>query len=227
MKQGRGLGCGCLGCGGGTLLVLAVLGGLAWFLVVQPARSFLANWQPPTTQSQPQGQPQGQTQDQPTPPAAGQPDGSAADTQAAPLTRAEVQQFVRVRRKVSAAMGSSFTGVQQVWTDIQGGQNPNLLQVMTVLRDAGSSVGAARQSQAAALTAEGMTPERYAQVRAGVNRALGVPNIDFAQAAQSLQSGQLPDLNRDVQTGTAQERALVQPFQKELTDTAALGLLGL
>ncbi|MCD0167402.1 hypothetical protein IHN58_17290, partial [Deinococcus sp. 12RED42] len=129
--------------------------------------------------------------------------------------------------KVSAAMGSSFTGVQQVWTDIQNGQNPNLLQVMTVLRDAGSSVGAARQAQAAALTAEGMTPERYAQVRAGVNRALGVPNIDFAQAAQSLQSGQLPDLNRDVQTGTAQERALVQPFQKELTDTAALGLLGL
>ncbi|GAA0517067.1 hypothetical protein [Deinococcus depolymerans] len=217
MKQGRGLGCGCLGCGGGTLLVLALLGGLTWFLVVQPARSFLTNWQPQAAQSQPQS---GQRQ-------TGQPAGGGAGTQAAPLTRAEVQQFVRVRRKVSAAMGTSFTGVQQVWTDIQNGQNPNLLQVMTVLRDAGSSVGAARQAQAAALAAEGMTPARYAQVRAGVNRALGVPNIDFAQAAQSLQRGQLPDLNRDVQTGTAQERALVQPFQRELTDTAALGLLGL
>ncbi|GHG14545.1 hypothetical protein CBQ26_16120 [Deinococcus indicus] len=214
MRQGRGLGCGCLGCGGGTLLVLALLGGLAWFLVVQPARAFLANWQPPATQSQPQTD---QTQ----------PAGTDTPGTAAPLTRAEVQQFVRVRRKVSAAMGSSFTGVQQVWTDIQNGQNPNLLQMMAVLRDAGSSVGAARQAQSAALAAEGMTPERYAQVRSGVNRALGLPNIDFAQAAQALQSGQLPDLSRDVQTGTAQERALVQPFQRELTDTVALGLLGL
>ncbi|WP_229777843.1 hypothetical protein [Deinococcus seoulensis] len=226
MRARRGPGCGCLGCGGG-LLVLALLGALAWFVVIQPARSFLANWQTPgaTSQSQQQGQQQGQQ----TTPQTGSPDGTDTGTaaQAAPLTRAEVQQFVRVRRKVSAAMGSSFTGVQQVWTDIQNGQNPNLLQVMTVLREAGSSVGAARQAQAAALTAEGMTPERYAQVRSGVNRALGVPNIDFAQAAQSLQSGQLPDLNRDVQTGTAQEKALVNPFQKELTDTAALGLLGL
>jgi hypothetical protein len=219
VRQGRGLGCGCLGCGGGTLLVLALLGGLAWFLVVQPARAFLANWQPPATQSQPQPN---QTQTDQT-----QPAGTDTPGTAAPLTRAEVQQFVRVRRKVSAAMGSSFTGVQQVWTDIQNGQNPNLLQVMTVLRDAGSSVGAARQAQATALTAEGMTPERYAQVRSGVNRALGLPNVDFAQAAQALQSGQLPDLSREVQTGTAQERALVQPFQRELTDTVALGLLGL
>ena len=225
MRARRGPGCGCLGCGGG-LLVLALLGGLAWFLVIQPARSFLANWQTPTTTTQGQ---QTSTQTQPPQGQTGgtQTDSASAGAQTAPFTRAEVQQFVRVRRTVSAAMGSSFTGVQQVWTDIQNGQNPNLFQVMTVLRDAGSSVGAARQAQAAALTAEGMTPERYAQVRAGVNRALGVPNIDFAQAAQSLQSGQLPNLNRDVQTGTAQERALVQPFQKELTDTAALGLLGL
>lgn len=219
VRARRGPGCGCLGCGG-SLLVLALLGALAWFVVIQPARSFLANWQTPGAT----------TQGQQTTPPTGLPDATdtgTAGAQAAPLTRAEVQQFVQVRRQVSAAMGSSFTGVQQVWTDIQNGQNPNLFQVMTVLRDAGSSVGAARQAQAAALAAEGMTPERYAQVRAGVNRALGVPNIDFAQAAQSLQSGQLPDLNRDVQTGTAQERALVQPFQKELTDTAALGLLGL
>lgn len=227
MRQGRGLGCGCLGCGGGTLLVLALLGGLAWFLVVQPARAFLANWQPPATQSQPQPNQTQTDQTQPNQPQAGQPAGTDTPGTAAPLTRAEVQQFVRVRRKVSAAMGSSFTGVQQVWTDIQNGQNPNLLQVMAVLRDAGSSVGAARQAQSAALAAEGMTPERYAQVRSGVNRALGLPNVDFAQAAQALQSGQLPDLSRDVQTGTAQERALVQPFQRELTDTVALGLLGL
>ena len=216
-SSGRGWGCGCLGCGGGTLLVLALLGGLAWFLVIQPARAFLANWQTPTTQTQSGPAQGGGTV---TPPA---PTGNVN----AALTKADVQKFVRVRRQVQQAMGSSFTGVQQVWTDIQNGQNPNLFQMMTVLREVGGSVGAARQAQAAALNAENMSAERYAAVRAGVNRALGVPSIDFSQAAQSLQNGQLPDLTRDVQTGTAQERALVQPFQRELTETVALGLLGL
>ncbi|WP_235692408.1 hypothetical protein [Deinococcus aquaedulcis] len=214
--NGRGLGCGCLGCGGGTLLVLALLGGLAWFFVIQPARNFLASWQPPA-QTQTQGQPQGN---------AGQ-NGGAGTAAGAPLTRAEVQQFVRVRREVRQALGTSFTGVQQVWTDIQNGQNPNLLQMMAVLRDAGASVGAARQAQAAALTKEGMSADRYAQVRAAVNRALGLPTVDFAQAAQALQNGQLPDLNSTVQAGGGPDRALVEPFRRELTATAAAGLLGL
>lgn len=213
-SSGRGWGCGCLGCGGGTLLVLALLVGAAWFFVIQPARAFLANWQTPPAQTQSQGGGAA------TPPA---PTGNVN----AALTRADVQKFVRVRREVQKAMGSSFTGVQQVWTDIQNGQNPNLFQMMTVLREVGGSVGAARQAQAAALSSENMSAERYAAVRSGVNRALGLPSIDFSQAAQALQSGQLPDLNRDVQTGTAQERALVQPFQQELTETVALGLLGL
>ncbi|MBZ9713150.1 hypothetical protein [Deinococcus multiflagellatus] len=220
VRGGRGWGCGCLGCGGGTLLVLALLGGLAWFFVIQPARNFLAGLQMPT-QTQTQGQPQG---------TAGQSGGAAqgAGTAAgAPLTRAEVQQFVRVRREVRQALGTSFTGVQQVWTDIQNGQNPNLLQMMAVLRDAGASVGAARQAQAAALAKESMSAGRYAQVRAAVNRALGLPTVDFAQAAQALQNGQLPDLNSTVQAGGGPDRALVQPFQRELEATAALGLLGL
>ncbi|WP_232337506.1 hypothetical protein [Deinococcus arboris] len=215
--RGRGLGCGCLGCGGSALLVVALLGGLAWFFVIQPARSFLAGWQGPAqTQTQP---PSGQAQ----------PPGSATSTGTAnaALTRQDVQQFVRVRRKVRDALGSSFTGVQTVWTDVQNGQNPNVLQMLGVLREVGSSVGTARQAQAAALSSEGMSAERYAQVRAGVSRALGLPNVDFAQAAQALQSGQVPDLNSTVQSGTAQERALVEPFRRELTATAAAGLLGL
>ncbi|PTA67838.1 hypothetical protein C8263_10520 [Deinococcus arcticus] len=214
--NGRGLGCGCLGCGGGTLLVLALLGGLAWFMVIQPARNFLAGLsQPAQTQTQPQTGAQS---------SGGTAPGAAAN---APLTRAEVQRFVRVRREVRNALGSSFTGVQQVWTDIQNGQSPNVLQMMAVLRNAGSSVGAARQAQAAALAKEGMSPERYAQVRAAVNRALGLPTVDFAQAAQALQNGQLPDLSSTVQAGGGPDRALVEPFRRELSATAAAGLLGL
>lgn len=216
----RGVGCGCLGCGGSTLLVLVVLGLLAWFLVIQPARTFLDAWRLPT-QTQTQLQTNGETV---TPaPTSPTPSGNVN----APVTQADVQRFVRVRRDIRDALGSSFTGLQQVWTEIQNGQTPNVLTVVRVLGDAGSAIGRARQAEAAALSREGLSSERYAVIRSTVNRALGVPNVDFARAAQALQQGRLPDLSTTVQTATAEERALVAPYRAELTETAALGLLGL
>lgn len=215
MTRRSGPGCGCLGCGGSSLLVLALLGALAWFFVIKPARDFIAGWQTPQTQTQTQtGQNPAQT---PAP----------TGNENAALTRADVEKFVRVRRKVSAALGGSFTDLQQVWVDIQNGQNPNIMQVVAVLQKASGSIGAARTAQASALTAENMSLERYATVRSGVNRALGLPNIDFAKVADSLQKGQLPDLNTTVQAATEQETQLVAPFKNELMKTAAAGLLGL
>ncbi|WP_412026603.1 hypothetical protein [Deinococcus yunweiensis] len=217
MTQRRGLGCGCLGCGG-SLLVLVVLAAVAWFAVIRPAQQFLAGWTVPQTQTtgtQTPGAQNGTTTPAPT--------GNAA----APLTQADVQKFVRVRRDVRTALGSSFTGAQQVFTEIQAGQTPNIVQVLNVLREVGGSIGAARTAQSAALAREGMSAERYAAVRSGVNRGLGLPDIDFAQAAAALQRGQVPDLNGTVQSATAQETALVAPFRQELTTTAAAGLLGL
>ncbi|WP_245808335.1 hypothetical protein [Deinococcus hopiensis] len=184
------------------------MAGLAWFYVVQPAREFLASWQPPA---------QVQTTAQ-------QSGGTKAD---APLTTADVQRFVRVRREVKKALGSSFTNVQQVWTDIQNGQSPSVVTVLNVVRGVGSGIGQARQAQTAALAKEGMGAARYAAVRREVNRALGLPEVDFAEAANALQQGRFPDLNTTVQTATASERALVAPFREELTKTAAAGLLGL
>ena len=206
----RGPGCGCFGCGGTFLVTVLVLGALAWFLVLKPARDFVANWQTPQTQTQPQTS---------TP----APTGNVNQ----PVTRADVERFVRVRREVRKALGNSFTGLQQLLNDMNNGQNPNLMQVLDVLKNTGQSVGQARTAQAAALTSEGMSLERYAVVRNTVNRALGLPNVDFGKVAQSIQNGQMPDLNRDVQTATPQEKALVKDFENELKATAAAGLLGL
>ena len=208
MRQRRGLGCGCFGCGG-SLLVLVVLAAVAWFVVIRPAQQFLAGWKAPQTQSQ------GQT---PPPP--------SGNVQA-PLTQADVQKFVRIRRDIRTALGESFTGAQQVYAQIQAGQTPNLVQVLNVVRQVGSSVGAARTAQSAALAREKMSVERYAAVRSDVNRGLGLPDVDFAKAADALQKGQTPDLNTTVKTATTQEKALVEPFRQELTATAAVGLLGL
>ncbi|WP_322618789.1 hypothetical protein [Deinococcus terrestris] len=220
--------------------MLVVLGALAWFLVIQPARTFLESWQgagTTTTQTQtPPSSTDGTGIDVPTLPG---PNGTAttppqeggaaqpAPPAGAPLTAQDVQRFLAVRRDVQAALGDSFTQLQQVWTDIQQGQSPNILTLAQVLGQVSGSVGAARTAQAQALTREGLTPERYAQIRGAVNRALGVPDIDFAQAAEALRSGRLPDLGTAVQTATPEERALVAPYRAELTQTAALGLLGL
>ncbi|CAM4337577.1 hypothetical protein [Deinococcus marmoris] len=213
MRPRRGPGCGCLGCGGGGLLVLALLGALAWFVVIQPAREFMAGLNLPQTQSQTT------TPDQTS--------GTTPTANAAPLTQSDVQKFVRIRRDVRAALGQSFTGLQTVWADVQAGQTPNLLQVVNVLRQAGSSIGQARTAQSAGLARENMTAGRYAEVRSGVNRALGVPDIDFAQAAQTIQNGQLPNLDSTVTAASAREKELVAPFRQELELTAAVGLLGL
>lgn len=215
MRARRGPGCGCLGCGGGGVLVLALLGALAWFVVIKPVREFVAGWNPPQTQTQSQAQNQTPTQNQ-TPAA-----------NAAPLTRDDVRRFVRIRRDVRLALGDSFTELQNVWAGVQAGQTPGVLTVVNVLRQAGGSVGRARAAQSAALARENMTAGRYAEVRAAVNRALGVPNVDLAQAAQALQNGQLPDLDSTVQTASAREKELVAPFREELEVTAAVGLLGL
>ena len=205
----RGPGCGCFGCGGTSLLVLALLAFGAWTFVVKPARDFVAGWQTPPTQS-----------------TSARPPAAQGDVNA-PLTQADVQKFVRVRREVRVALGTSFSDLQRVWQDIQAGQSPNLIQLAAVMRQTAGNVGAARQTQQAALAREGLSNERYAVVRAGVNRALGLPSVDLVKAAEGLQTGQLPDLNTTVKPATAQEKALVAPFDKELRASAAAGLLGL
>lgn len=207
----RGPGCGCLGCGGGSLLVLAGLAFAAWTFVVKPAQEFVGGLQTPSAQTTAVQKPPQQTPAQVS----------------APLTQADVQKFVRVRRQVREALGTSFSDLQRVWTGVQNGQNPTVLEIAAVLRQTAGQIGAARQRQQAALAGQGMSAERYAAVRAGVNRALGLPSLDLVQAAQALQKGQLPDLNTTVKPATAQEKALVAPFATELRASAAAGLLGL
>ncbi|GHF66941.1 hypothetical protein [Deinococcus ficus] len=224
----RGPGCGCLGCGG-SLLIIAALLGAAWLFVLKPAQDFLNGMRigPAQSQSQTDPTPGGSGVNVPQLPGGSSTPASTPGSVNAPVTKADVQAFVRVRRQAAQALGGSFTELQNVWTQIQNGQTPNLLQVFTVLRNTTGSVNQARAAQGAQLDKENMSAERYAVVRATVNRALGLPNIDFAQAAEAVQQGRMPDLNRTVVAATPEERALVEPFRAELQQTAAAGLLGL
>ncbi len=204
-----GIGCGAVGCGG-LLFTVIVLAALSWFFVLKPAREFITNWQtsPAKTSSQPLPH-------------------STSQQLSAPLTKAEVEKFVRIRRKVKASMGNTFTDLEQVWANIQNGTNPNVLQVVDIVRKAGSSISTARAAQITGLQQEKMSAERYAIVRTNVNRVLGMPNLDFAKAAEAIQKGQFPDLSQTVQPASALQQKLIDPYKQELNTTVAAGLLGL
>ncbi len=215
----RRWGCGCGGCLGSSLLVLLIVVGLGYFFVYRPVAGFLAGFGAPE-QTQSETQARSETQTPATP-------GGKLPTPQAALTTGDVQHFVKVRRSVRKAMGSSFTGVEKVFQGIQNGQSPNVMTVLGVLRDAAGSVGAARSAQQAALEREGMNTLRYSYVRGEVNRALGVPDINFQKVAQAVSQGHLPNLDTTVRAPDERTTGLVAPFRKELTVTAPLGLLGL
>lgn len=221
-----GIGCGCLGCGGSMLAILALIVGFTWFFILKPINEFAAAWQPPA---------QTQTQNN-EPPAL--PEGSAntdmADTETTndvianqPLTKTEIEQFVRVRRDVRQAFGDNFAQLENVLQNVETGQSPDLWQMIMVARNVTSSVSQARQAQAQALAREKLSLEQYKTIRSSVNRVLVMPNFDFSQVVQDVQNGVVPDLDGAIQEASTTEQELIAPFKQELERTAALGLLGL
>lgn len=205
--MGRNAAFGCLGA---AILVLAllVLGG--YFLVVRPVQSFLQGFQAPFAQN---GQPGGQQTPAPR-----------ADVR---LTRDQVQDFVRVRRDIRAAVGQDFAQYENLYRDFVAGQAPTTLELVALLRSSGAVITRARTAQQAALTREGLSAGEYANVRREVNRTLGVPEIDLQTAARSIQSFQLPNFDQVVPPPNPANRRLIEPFLNELRPTAPLGVLGL
>ena len=199
----RGLGCGC----GGLLVLLVAVLAAGYFLVYRPITVFVDGWRTPSQNSQVPA--------------------TSGDV-GAPLTPTEVQKFVRIRRAERAALGNTFSSVQAVFQQIQNGQTPNLWQLTGVLREAGTSLGQVRTAQTASLVREQLSQERFNVIRGRVNRALGVPEVDFGTVANDLLGGKLPDFKQTVRTqADARTTALIAPFKAELSATAALGLLGL
>ena len=151
-----------------------------------------------------------------------------AQPQIPALTQSELQQFLRIRQAERSALGNSFSSLQTIFEHIRNGQAPSFLQVSAALRDVGGSVGDARSAQQAALEREQLTQERFNAIRNQINRALGLPSIEFGSIFSDLKSGKLPSFDEAVKTGTdPQTKALIEPHRSELIATAPLGLLGL
>lgn len=215
----RQLGCSALGCFGSIALTLIALG-VGWFGFVQPAIGNLTGQLDTALNGGPTG---GVSAPQPRA-------GSAEDLQA-PLTRAEVEKFVRIRREVRVSMGTAFPQLQQIYADIQAGEPLNAWTAVQAVRALGTSVADARAALERGLVDENLSRERYAFVRQKVNLALGLPQVDFAgvlgELARSQGTGSLPDLGGKVTVATPEEKAMVERFSRELRVTAPLGVLGL
>ncbi len=206
---------GCLtGCLGTVLVVLVavVLGG--YFLVYRPARDFIAQVQNVTT---------GFT----GPATTGTSGAGTRAVPATPITQAELRKFVRVRRVVRAELGEAFTPLSRLGDQIGQGGNPSVTDALNAFRQLGGKLGAARTAQRAALQREGLSAARYAVVRTQVNRALGVPEVNWQQVGQALQTLQAPDFEKALVPADPRTAKLIAPFRQELTATAALGLIGL
>ncbi|WP_261663982.1 hypothetical protein [Deinococcus sp. Marseille-Q6407] len=211
----RRLGCSALGCFGSLALSLILLG-VGWFGFVQPAIGNLTGQVTATLNGAP---------------ASAQPRAGRPEDLSAPLTRAEVEKFVRIRREIRKSMGGTFPQLQQIYAGVQAGEPVNAWTAVQAVRALGSSVAEARAALEQGLVRENLSRERYAFIRQKVNLALGLPQVDFSgvlgELARSQSSGSLPDLGGKVTVATPQERKMVQDFSRELGVTAPLGLLGL
>lgn len=211
----RRLGCGLVGCLGSLALTLMALG-VGWFGFVQPAIQSVT------------GQIEHTLDGKPTPP---QPRAATPNDLSAPLTRAELERFVRIRREVRRSMGTAWPKLEQVYTDIQNGEPVNTWTAVQVVRALGESVAEARTALERGLVAENLSRERYAFIREKVNLALGLPKVDLVsvlgELSRSHETGSLPDLSGKVTVATPEERKQVEYFAKELGVTAPLGVLGL
>ncbi|TSA83030.1 hypothetical protein FNU79_12995 [Deinococcus detaillensis] len=156
------------------------------------------------------------------------PDQTSKPQVQAPLTQAELSKFLAVRSAERQALGESFSSLQDLWQGIKDGNTPSFLQVTGALRELGGSVGDAKAAQKAALTKQNLSRERFDAVRSQVNRALGVPGVEFDKLFSQLRSGDLSNIGSTVNTDTdPQTKALIEPKRTDLLETAALGLLGL
>lgn len=148
-----------------------------------------------------------------------------------PMTRAELESFVRVRRAVRAAVGDDFLTIAALQSQLQErlqGQENGILQTLQAVGNLAGAIARGKTAQSEALVKEQMSAQRYAQIRKQVERGLGLPSVDLGQIRQIVQQpADGENWKKFVTVPKAEERALVAPFAEELKVTAPLGLVGL
>jgi len=214
--RGRGCAPWLIGCGVTLALVLAIGGGAAWWFVGRPVMQVFSAIQ--DVQSVESLDARIRDRSPFTPPA----DGLLSD--------AQVQRFLNVQRSMGEAVSGRIAQLEARFEEIDGREFrwTDALQLAGVYTDLFRGLVETKESQVAALNAEGFSAAEYAWVRLEVLRAAGIDApVDVGAfvgamtgdegARPTPRSAAAPQANRD----------LVERYREALDEYVILAVIGL
>lgn len=158
------------------------------------------------------------------------PDGNA-------LTKANVERFVQAQKTIHTRLGERLKELETKYQTLsaeyhEAGKEPSIGETMTAFKEVMGLFVDGKKAQVDALNAAGYSLAEYEWTRARIYEALGLP-IDgrWQQVVSDVSAGRTPDLEALKNAPTAvvpdENRELVEPFAKELTEGAALAFFAL
>lgn len=214
---GKGAAPWLLGCGALVLIVLVAGGAALWWFVARPIAQIATAAQDVARIQEIDARVV--DRDPYAPPA----DGALAD--------AQVERYLAVLQRVRGDLEGSYRTLEARYAEIDG-RRPELADVPRLAGAYADFLGllvAAKESQVAALNAEGFSLAEYAWVRSEVLRAAGLPGstYDLSTFVRAVTSdGSMAGPGTAVHVPEA-NRALVERIAPELGEVAFLALLGL
>ncbi|HEY7500004.1 MAG TPA: hypothetical protein VH740_15900 [Vicinamibacterales bacterium] len=164
--------------------------------------------------------------------------GEYAPPASGELTKAQLERLIRVQTSVRQRLGQQFAAMEQKYKALAQKDNATIVDAPTLLaayRDLAAAWLDAKRSQVDALNEAGLSLEEYRWIREQAYRALGVPYVDFdvsklvdqirSGASGSPEPGQLRGSFGP--GGPESNRALIEPFKKQLEENLPLASFGL
>lgn len=157
------------------------------------------------------------------------------------LTKAQVERFVSLQRRVRTDLGTRFDQISARFERLEAqgrsGNSPPLAEGLAALNDLAGLVVDVKKVHVAALNEHGMSLQEYRWLRDQVYAAAGVPftSLHLAAIVEAAKSGNMAEIESVVGGGPDTpavpvpdgNRALVAPHREQLREWAALAWLGM
>ena len=153
------------------------------------------------------------------------------------LTPSQVERLVRVQTRVRNRLGERVADMERKYKELLEKKEATAFDLPTLIaayRDLAASWVEGKRAQVEALNEAGFSLAEYRWVRGQAYRALGIPmmEIDVAQMIEDAKSGQPTQPPGTISGsfgpgGPEQNQKLVEPYRKQLENSAALASFGL
>jgi hypothetical protein len=155
------------------------------------------------------------------------------------LTNDRVDRFIRTQQQIQSALGQKAAAFKAKYDTLERslapGQTPSWPVLANAYKDLAGLIVDAKRAQVEALNQHSFSLAEYDWTRHRVYEAAGIPiNVDFEKILRDISEGKKPGEIKQSETDPEsrvtipeQNRTLVTPYQKELTDRAVLAAFGL